>query len=125
MPAGFTYPVGATRATDIWIPYVVPAEQQIRRLQSRVAYLQVIARLKPDVSLAQAQAQMNQVATALEAAHPVWNKDNRIGVRPLADHIVGARIRSWMLMLLVAVGTVLLIACANIASLLLARGDRA
>jgi putative ABC transport system permease protein len=121
MPSGFTYPVGATRATDIWIPYVVPAEQRLRRLQSRVAYLQVIARLKPAVSLAQAQAQMNQVATALEAAHPVWNKNNRIGVRPLADHIVGARIRSWMLMLLGAVGTVLLIACANIATLLLAR----
>ena len=123
MPPDFAYPVGATRPTDIWIPYVVPPNQRIRDPQQRINYLQVIARLKPGVSLAQAQAQMDQVAAAIEQANPVWNKDNRIGVRPLVDHIVGARIRSWMLMLLGAVGVVLLIACANVANLLLARAS--
>ncbi len=123
MPPDFAYPVAAARATDIWIPYVVPANQRIRDPQMRVNYLQVIARLKPGVSLAQAQAQMDQIAAALEHANPVWNKASKVGVRPLVDHIVGARIRSWMLMLLGAVGVVLLISCANIANLLLARAS--
>ena len=123
MPPGFAYPVGATRATDIWVPYVVPPNQRIRDVSMRVRYLQVIARLKAGVSLGEAKAQMSTVADAIEKANPVWNKDSRIGVRPLVDHIVGARIRSWMLMLLGSVGVVLLIACANIANLLLARAS--
>jgi len=121
MPPDFAYPVGDARPTDIWIPYVVPANQRIRDPQQRINYLQVVARLKPGVSLTQAQAQMDQVAAVLEQANPLWNKDNRIGVRPLVDHIVGARIKSWMLMLLGSVSCVLLIACANVANLLLAR----
>jgi putative ABC transport system permease protein len=121
MPPDFTYPVGAARSTDIWVPYVVPPNQRTRDLAARAAYLQVVARLKPGVSLAQAQAQMDRLAAAIEQANPVWNRDSRIGVRPLVDHVVGSRIRSWMLMLLGAVSIVLLIACANIANLLLAR----
>ena len=121
MPPNFTYPVSVTRPTDIWVPYVVPADQRIRNLQTRSNYLQVIARLKPGASLAQAQAQMDQIAAALETANPVWNKNNRIGVRPLVDHIVGSRTKSWMLLLLGAVGIVLLIASGNVANLLLAR----
>src|SRR5205823_3476150 len=121
MPPGFAYPVGSARTTEVWLPYVVPPHQRLRSEGSRYNYLQVIARLKDDASLEQAQAQMDQIAAALEKAHPQWNKDNLIGVRPLVDHIVGARTKSWMLMLLGAVGIVLLIACANVANLLLAR----
>ena len=121
MPPDFTYPVGAARPTDIWIPYVVPERDRLRDPTGMATYLQVIARLKPDVPLTQAQAQMDQIAAALERAHPVWNKDSRIGVRPLVDHFVGAQIKSWLFMLLAAVVMLLLIACANIASLLLAR----
>ena len=123
MPADFTYPVGATRPTDLWVPYVVPADERIRNPQRVSIYLQTIARLKPGVSVQQAQAQMDQVAAALEQAHPVWNKDSKIGVRPLRDHIVGGNTKSWMLMLLGAVAIVLLIACANVANLLLARAS--
>ncbi len=121
MPPGFQYPVGAARDTDLWVPYVVPANQRIRDPHSFSFYLQTIARLKPGVSVRQAQAQMTQVAAAIEKANPVWNKDRLVGVRPLRDHLVGAATKSWMLMLLGAVGIVLLIACANVANLLLAR----
>jgi putative ABC transport system permease protein len=123
MPPDFTYPVGAARLTDVWIPYVVPAEQRVRDPHRRSSYLQVIARLKRDVTFDQARAQIEQITAALLEANPVWNKDTQIAVRPLVDHVVGGRVRSWMLMLLTAVGIVLLIACANVASLLLARGS--
>jgi putative ABC transport system permease protein len=121
MPAGFAYPVGVTRATDMWLPFNVPPDRRIRNTGSRYNYLQVIARLKPGVSLDEAQAQMDHIALALQNAHPQWNKDTFVGVRPLVDHVVGGRTKSWMLMLLGAVGIVLVIACANVANLLLAR----
>jgi predicted permease len=124
MPRGFAYPSnGIGLAPEIWIPYVVPANQRGRDPQSHSYYLQVIARLRPGVSVKQASAQMRQIAAALERAHPEWNKDSGAGVRPLVDHIVGSRTRSWMLMLLGAVAMVLVIACTNVANLLLARSS--
>jgi putative ABC transport system permease protein len=122
MPPDTTYPVGVLRPTDLWVPYVVPPDERIRKPGRGASYLQTIARLKPGVSVEEAQAQMDQVAAAIEQANPTWNKGHKVGVRPLHDHIVGASTRSWMLMLLGAVGMVLLISCANVATLVLARG---
>jgi predicted permease len=121
LPPGVNYPLDAVRATDLWLPYVIPERERVRDPRGRAMVLRSIARLKPGVSIQQAQAQMDQIASALEKANPVWNKNNLAGVRPLRDHVVGARTKSWMLMLLASVGIVLLIACANVANLLLAR----
>ena len=121
MGPGFEYPVGAVRPTDIWVPYVVPPDERIRNPNNVSIYLSTIARLKPGVTVQQAQANLDQISAALTREHPQWNKDTLAGVRPLRDHIVGARTEQWMLLLLGAVGMVLLIACANVANLLLAR----
>jgi putative ABC transport system permease protein len=121
MPPDFAYPAGAVRPTELWVPYVVRADERIRKPNSMSVYLQAVARLKPGVSVEQAQAHMDQISAALTAEHPAWNKGTRAGVRPLHDHVVGTRTAQWMLLLLGAVFIVLIIACANVANLLLAR----
>ena len=121
MPPDFAFPVGALRPTALWVPYVVPADDRVRNPAQKRWYLQTIALLQEGVSLDQARSQMDQIAASLRKAYPEWNEDVHVGVRPLIDHWLGARTRSWLLMLLGAVGIVLLIACANVANLLLAR----
>ena len=107
---------------EIWVPrpaevpYLVPSQ-----LNNGGYFFQATARLRPDVSLAQAREAMNVIAAGYRAAHPA-NVDapSNIEVRPLLDDAVGEQRQSY-LMLFGAVGCVLLIACANIANLLLAR----
>jgi putative ABC transport system permease protein len=127
MPPGASldvaYTGGTLRPTEILVPYVITQRDRFRDPGGREMITRSIARLKPGVSVEQAQAQMDQIAAALEKAHPEWNRDNKAGVRPLRDHIVGTSTKSWMLMLLGAVGIVLLIACANVANLQLARAS--
>jgi putative ABC transport system permease protein len=120
MPPRFSYPAGALQPAELWVPWI-PAPNERVRSQMRGFYLQSIARLRPDVSIEHARAQMNQVAAAIAEANPKTNSGHTIGIRPLRDHLVGASTRSWMVMLLVAVGIVLVIACANVAGLWLAR----
>jgi len=121
MPPEVTYPVGQARDTDVYLPYVIPADERTRIPNRHGYYLQTVGRLKPGITMGEAEAHMDQIGKALQAAHPEWNKDTYAGTRPLRDHVVGSRTRSWMLMLLGAVGIVLLIACVNVATLQLAR----
>jgi putative ABC transport system permease protein len=123
MPPDFGYPVGSLRPTELWVPYVLPDEEKIRNPSRMSIYLSAIARLKPGVTFDQAQANVTQIADALRQTHPTWNQYTAFGVRSLADHIVGARTQQWMLLLLGAVALVLLIACANVANLMLARAS--
>jgi predicted permease len=100
----------------IEVPFLVPSQ-----LNNGGFFFQAIARLRPGVSLKQAREAMNVIAAGYRAANPA-NVDapSQIEVVPLLDDAVGEQRRSYM-MLFGAVGSVLLIACANIANLLLAR----
>jgi putative ABC transport system permease protein len=114
MPAGFQYPRGA----EIWTPLALNANQT----QTREAhFLQVIARRQPGASLAQVRAEMETIAGSLAQQYPATNKNWTVNVVPLLEDEVG-QVRTTMLLLLCAVGLVLLIACANVSSLLIARG---
>lgn len=120
MAPGFEYPVGSARPAELWMPYVAAAGDRIRGGSFNFS-LQGIARLKAGVSIDQAEAHLIQLADTLRAEHPKWNAFATFGARPLRDHILGANTRQWMLMLLAAVAIVLIIACANVANLMLAK----
>ncbi|HEY7497367.1 MAG TPA: ABC transporter permease [Vicinamibacterales bacterium] len=125
MPAGFAYPPGSPQPADLWTHWVLRPQDGVRAgggARSLGGH-QSIARLKADVSLDQAQAQLSRVAATIAAANPTGNAGRAIGIRPLRDHLVGSSTRLWMVMLLAAVSIVLLIACANVANLWLARAS--
>jgi predicted permease len=117
LPADFQY----FRNSDILVPIEA---SKARALKERAWHpgIQVLARLKPGVTLAQARAEMTSIAAALGEQYPDTNKEHWTTMKSLYETIVGD-VRSLLLLLLAAVTFVLLIACANVANLMLARAS--
>jgi len=118
MPADFeSLPTSLIDApAELYRPVAEPPNEKERASR----HLRAIARLKPGVTLEQAQAEMDLIARQLAQEHPATNAGGGIHLVSLREDLIG-RIRPALLMLFGAVGFVLLIACANVGNLLLAR----
>jgi predicted permease len=114
MPSDFRYP---TRDVELWTPLAVPADEYGHRTWGSYS---AVARLRPGVSLARARADLHVVSANLARQYPDANGSVEVGLAPLLDDIA-RDVRRPLLVLLGAVGTMLLVGCANVASLLLAR----
>ncbi len=124
MPPGFSYPVdtyllGVREPTEVWLPYIFTSEDRVRG--NVFGYnLHVVGRLREGMSIEQAQARMDQITASLAAETPRWFTDRVAKVEPLHEFVTRG-VRKWMVMLLGAVAFVLLIACVNLANLMLVR----
>lgn len=115
MPPGFFF---RNRETDLWEPIGIDRGRNWR--QSAGRFLLAAGRLKPGVTRDQAQQELAAIAAQLEVVYPKFDKNWTVNVEPLRESLTG-RTRTSLLVLLGAVGLMLLVACANVANLMLAR----
>jgi putative ABC transport system permease protein len=114
LPQAFVFPDG----TDIWFPATAVADASVT--QRAANNNRAIGRLKRGITLPAARAEMTSIARRLEQAYPLSNNGKSVALTPLLDDTVGDT-GAMLYVLLGAVGLVLLIACANVATLLLAK----
>ena len=116
MPADFEFP---SNEVEIWAPYRISTEPGRRAS----GYLQALAQPKEGVALPEMQSEMDAIAASLAERYPESNTGIGVALVSLEDHLVG-HVRRPLLVLLAAVGFVLLIACSNVACLMLMRGSQ-
>ena len=115
MPEEFDFPIG----NQIWAPLDLTLAEQANRTDH---YLQVIGRMKPHTTLAEGQADLAAIAARLAAAYPETNKGHSVRVQNLVEEFTTGS-RQFLLVLMGAAAFVLLLACANVANLQLARAS--
>ncbi|MGH9794081.1 MAG: ABC transporter permease [Candidatus Acidiferrales bacterium] len=116
MPKEFDFP----KTAELWMPLAMTDDD--RKSRTRHA-LHVVGRMKPGVSEEQVRAEMETIAKRLAEAYPDSNRGWGVRVLNIRDYLIGDLTRSYTQLLLGAVGFVLLIACANVANLQLARSS--